>query len=158
MLKSFLREIPDPLMRYEFYDDFLWATTMSDPQERVQEIYTHIAKLPRAHYDLLERLSFHLARVAQHEHANRMNANSLAIVMAPCILRTDRPMQMQDKLSDISKLTVCVQTIIGERLKQVCDTLDDIDILDDAFKTASSRLSSIRQSKVCRCFQISLTD
>ena len=158
VLKSFLREIPDPLMRYEFYDDFLWATTMSDPQERVQEIYTHIAKLPRAHYDLLERLSFHLARVAQHEHANRMNANSLAIVMAPCILRTDRPMQMQDKLSDISKLTVCVQTIIGERLKQVCDTLDDIDILDDAFKTASSRLSSIRQSKVCRCFQISLTD
>lgn len=156
VLKSFLREMPDPLMRYEFYDDFLWATTISDAQERVQEIYTHISKLPRAHYDLLERLSFHLARVAQHEHANRMNANSLAIVLAPCVLRTDRPMQMQDKLNDINKLTTCLHAIIGERLKQVCDTLADIDILDNAFRTASSRLSSIRQSKVSRnlCFEL----
>lgn len=42
----------------------------------------------------------------------------------------------------------CIQTIISERLKQVCDTLADIDILDSAFRTASSRLSSLRQSKV----------
>lgn len=106
VLKSFFREMPDPLMTFELYDDFLWASTTSDPQERVQAIYSHISKLPRAHFDLLERLSFHLARVAQHEQSNRMSANSLAIVMAPCVLRTDRPMQMQEKLSDISKQTM----------------------------------------------------
>jgi myosin-9 len=106
VLKSFFREMPEPLMTFELYDDFLWASTTSDPQERVQAIYSHISKLPRAHFDLLERLSFHLARVAQHEQSNRMSANSLAIVMAPCVLRTDRPMQMQEKLSDISKQTM----------------------------------------------------
>jgi len=148
VLKSFLREMPDPLMTFEFYDDFLWATTTTDPAEKVQAIYSHISKLPRPHYDLLERLSFHLARVAQHEDANRMNSNSLAIVLAPCVLRTDRPMQMQDKLNDISKQTTCLQSIISERLKQVTDTLADIDILDSAFRTASSRLASLRQSKL----------
>lgn len=106
VLKSFFREMPEPLMTFELYDDFLWASTTSDPQERVQAIYSHISKLPRAHFDLLERLSFHLARVAQHEQSNRMSANSLAIVLAPCVLRTDRPMQMQEKLSDISKQTM----------------------------------------------------
>lgn len=108
VLKSFFREMPEPLMTFELYDDFLWASTTTDPQERVQAIYSHISKLPRAHFDLLERLSFHLARVAQHEQSNRMSPNSLAIVIAPCVLRTDRPMQMQDKLSDISKQTMYV--------------------------------------------------
>lgn len=106
VLKAFFREMPEPLMTYDLYNDFLWATAITDPQERVQAIYSHIAKLPRPNYDLLERLLFHLARVAQQEESNRMNANSLAIVFAPCVLRTDRPMQMQDKLSDISKQTV----------------------------------------------------
>ena len=104
-LKSFFREMAEPLMTYELYDDFLWSTAITDQQERVQQIYAHIGKLPRANYDLLERLVFHLARVAQQESANRMTANSLAIVFAPCILRTNKVMQMQDKLSDIAKQT-----------------------------------------------------
>lgn len=106
VLKSFFREMPNPLLTYQLYDDFLWTTAISDPSERIQAIYSHIAKLPRANYEMLERLIFHLARVAQQEDANRMNANSLAIVFAPCILRTDKLMQMQDKLDDISKQTM----------------------------------------------------
>lgn len=105
-LKSFFREMPEPLMTYELYEDFLWATTITDSAERVQIILNHISKLPKANYDLLERLTFHLARVAQHESANRMNPNSLAIIFAPCVLRTNKLMQMQDKLKDISKQTM----------------------------------------------------
>ncbi|RWS29857.1 unconventional myosin-IXa-like isoform X2 [Leptotrombidium deliense] len=148
VLKSFFRDMPEPLMTFELYDDFLWSTSISEAQERVQAIYSHIAKLPRSNYDVMERLVFHLARVAQQENANRMNANSLAIVFAPCILRTNKQMQMQDKLSDISKQTICIELIINERLRQVRDTLADIDILDTACHTASSRLSSLRLSKV----------
>lgn len=105
-LKLFFRDMPEPLMTYELYDDFLWATTVTDQTERIQIIFNHISKLPKQNYDLLERLTFHLARVAQQESANRMNANSLAIVFAPCILRTNKLMQMQDKLNDISKQTM----------------------------------------------------
>ncbi|OTF69429.1 hypothetical protein BLA29_003880 [Euroglyphus maynei] len=147
-LKLFFREMPEPLMTYELYDDFLWATTVTDPIERNQIIFNHISKLPKPNYDLLERLTFHLARVARQESANRMNANSLAIVFAPCILRTNKSMQMQDKLNDISKQTICIESIISEQMRQISDTLNDIDILDTACHTASSRLSSIRHSKM----------
>lgn len=91
-LKSFFREMPEPLMTD--YQGFLLATAISDTQEKVQTLFGHINKLPRSNYDVLERLIFHLARVAQQENANRMNANSLAIVFAPCVLRTDKPMQV----------------------------------------------------------------
>lgn len=104
-LKLFFREMPEPLMTYELYDHFLWATTVTDATERVQIILNHIQKLPKHNYDLLERLTFHLARIAQQESANRMNANSLAIVFAPCVLRTNKMMQMQEKLNDIGKQT-----------------------------------------------------
>lgn len=105
-LKSFFRDMPEPLMTFELYDDFLWATTISDPIEKVQVILNHISKLPKQNYDLLERLTFHLARVAQQETANRMNPNSLAIVFAPCILRTNKKMQLQENLNDIGKQTM----------------------------------------------------
>lgn len=106
VFKSFFREMPEPLMTFQLYDEFLWATAIVDVQERSQVIFSHISKLNRANYDLLERLTFHLARVALVEHANRMSASSLAIVFAPCILRTDRVMRAQDSFGDIRKQTM----------------------------------------------------
>lgn len=106
VLKAFFREMPEPLMSYELYDEFLWATAIIDLQERCQVIFSHIGRLNRASYDLLERLTFHLARVALLEHANKMTASSLAIVFAPCILRTDKTMRAQDSFDDIKKQTM----------------------------------------------------
>lgn len=90
-----------------------------------------------------------LCRVASHEEANRMNAASLAIVFAPCILRTNKPVPAQDSLHDIGRQTQCVETIISEQLRKVKSTLADIDTLDSACHTATHRLSSLRSSKVC---------
>lgn len=125
VFKSFFREMPEPLMTFQLYDEFLWATAIVDAQERVRVIFSHIGKLSRPHYDLFERLTFHLARVALVEHANRMNASSLAIVFAPCILRTDRVMRAQDSFGDIRKQTICLECIISERMKQVKETLEE---------------------------------
>ncbi|XP_059490432.1 unconventional myosin-IXa-like isoform X2 [Neocloeon triangulifer] len=148
VLKSFFREMPEPLLTYENYDDFIRAASVTDPVERVKTIFLIVKELPRPNYDLTERLIFHLARVAQHEDVNRMNASSLAIVFAPCILRTNKMVQAQDSLNDISKQTLCVETIIGEQLRKVRATLADITTLDSACHTATSRLSSLRSSKI----------
>jgi hypothetical protein len=119
VFKSFFREMPEPLMTFQLYDEFLWATAIVDVQERTQVIFSHISKLNRPNYDLLERLTFHLARVALVEHANRMSASSLAIVFAPCILRTDRVMRAQDSFGDIRKQTICLECIITERMNSI---------------------------------------
>ena len=77
-----------------------------------------------------------------------MNASALAIVFAPCILRTNKVVPAQDSLHDIGQQTQCIETIISEQLKKVRSTLADIDTLDTACHTATHRLSSLRSSKV----------
>ena len=94
-VKAFLRELPEPLLTFSLYDDFLRAVSIQDKQDQAQTVFAIIEQLPPANYQLLERLLFHLARVAHHEHDNRMSANALAIVFAPCILRTDRAVAAQ---------------------------------------------------------------
>ncbi|KAH7964843.1 hypothetical protein HPB49_001900 [Dermacentor silvarum] len=147
-LKAFFRDMPEPLMTFELYESFLLATNFQDPEERAQAIFMETKKLPPAHYDLFERLAFHLARVAQHQEFNRMSPESLAIVFAPCILRTNKRLQAQDTLDCVNKQTICVRCIIQEQLKKVQNTLADIDTLDTAVSTVVTRLSSLRSSRL----------
>ncbi|XP_017776709.1 PREDICTED: unconventional myosin-IXa-like isoform X2 [Nicrophorus vespilloides] len=148
VLKCFLREMPEPLLTFECYENFLTVANISNPQDRVATLYEILKKLPTANYDLMERLIFHLARVALHEEVNRMSAASLAIVFAPCILRTNKDVPAQDSLLDICSQTQCIETIITEQLQKIRNTLDDIDTLDTACQAATNRLSSLRSSKV----------
>ncbi|XP_022914623.2 unconventional myosin-IXa-like isoform X3 [Onthophagus taurus] len=148
VLKSFFREMPEPLLTFECYENFITAAHMADPQDRVSTLYDILKKLPKPNFDLMERLVFHLARVAIHEDSNRMSTASLAIVFAPCILRTNKIVPAQDSLHDISSQTQCIETIISEQLRKVKNTLDDIDTLDTAMQAVTKRLTSLRRSKV----------
>ncbi|XP_025411896.1 unconventional myosin-IXb-like isoform X3 [Sipha flava] len=146
VLKSFLREMPEPLLTFDCYDDFIRAASLSE--DRVSTLFNILKKLPKVNYDLMERLVFHLARVALHENVNRMNASSLAIVFAPCVLRTNKLVPAQESLRDIEQQTLCISSIISHQMDKIKSTLADIDTLDTAHHTASHRLSSLRISKV----------
>lgn len=148
VLKSFLRDMPEPLLTFDRYDDFLRAADLPDTNIRVQTLLSLIKKLPPAHHFLLERLIFHLALVAQREKHNRMSASSLAIVFAPCVLRTNRLVPAQDSLNDIGRQTKCIETLITQKMLNVKNTLADIDTLDTAAHTATTRLSTLRSSKI----------
>lgn len=148
VLKSFLRDMPEPLLSFDRYDDFLRASELTETGDRVSTLLSLIKKLPAAHHALLERLVFHLALVAQREKDNRMSASSLAIVFAPCVLRTNRQIPAQDSLNDIGRQTKCMETLITQKMLNVTSTLADIDTLDTAAHEASSRLTTIRRSKV----------
>ncbi|CAK1542108.1 unnamed protein product [Leptosia nina] len=144
VLKSFFRELPEPLLTFDLYDDLILAAQMSDPQERVSSIFTILKKLPKINYDVVERLIFHLARVALREEHNRMGANALAIVFAPCILRTHKIQPAQDSLHDIARQTACLEAILVDKMSNTRGTLADIATLDKACATASDRLTHIR--------------
>ncbi|CAL1678035.1 unnamed protein product [Lasius platythorax] len=148
VLKSFFRDMPEPLLTYEYYDDFLHAANLTDPHDRISTLFAILKKLPKPNYDLMERLIVHLARVARHEVDNRMSPSALAIVFAPCILRTNRTLPAQDSLQDVGRQTRCVETIVHEKLRVVRATLADINTLESACHTATHRLSSLRSSKI----------
>ncbi|XP_041980868.1 unconventional myosin-IXAa-like isoform X2 [Aricia agestis] len=146
VLKGFFRELPEPLLTFDLYDDFILAAEISDPQERVSCIFTILKKLPKPNYDLAERLIFHLARVALVENHNRMGPNALAIVFAPCILRTHKVQPAQDSLHDIARQTTVLEAILIDKINNTRGALADIETLEKASATAADRLLEMRAS------------
>lgn len=53
-----------------------------------------------------------------------MGPNALAIVFAPCILRTQKVQPAQDSLHDIARQTSCIEAILVHKMKTVSITLE----------------------------------
>eukprot|EP00106_Octopus_bimaculoides_P001386 XP_014768828.1 PREDICTED: unconventional myosin-IXa-like isoform X6 [Octopus bimaculoides] len=145
-LKCFFRELPEPLLTYDLYDDFIQASEIKESVEAIQALYAVTERLPKSNYHLFERLIFHLARVAQHEDSNKMSANGLAIIFVPCLLRTNKKMQAQESLQQVPKQSQCIESIISEQLRKLKATLADISTLNTAQATANDRLIYVRAS------------
>uniref|UniRef100_A0A3Q2FCJ8 Myosin IXAb n=1 Tax=Cyprinodon variegatus TaxID=28743 RepID=A0A3Q2FCJ8_CYPVA len=150
VLKQWLRDLPSPLMTFELYEEFLRAMGQPDKREMIRGVYSVIDQLSRTHLSTLERLIFHLVRIALQEETNRMSANALAIVFAPCILRCPDTIDPLQSVQDISKTTACVELIINEQMSKYKARLKDINTLEFAESKAKSRLTHIRRSLVRR--------
>uniref|UniRef100_A0AAY4E7H4 Myosin IXA n=1 Tax=Denticeps clupeoides TaxID=299321 RepID=A0AAY4E7H4_9TELE len=148
VLKQWLRDLPNPLMTFELYEEFLRTTGSQDKREMIRGVYSVIDQLNRTHLSTLERLIFHLVRIAFQEETNRMSANALAIVFAPCILRCPDTIDPLQSVQDISKTTSCVELIICEQMNKYRARLKDINSLEFAENKAKSRLTLIRRSMV----------
>ncbi|XP_067293099.1 unconventional myosin-IXAb isoform X2 [Pseudorasbora parva] len=146
VLKQWLRDLPNPLMTFELYEEFLRAMGLQDKREVVQGVYSVIDQLSRTHLSTLERLVFHLVRISFQEETNRMSANALAIVFAPCILRCPDTTDPLQSVRDIGKTTACVELIICEQMRKYKARLKDINTLEFAESKAKSRLTHIRRS------------
>uniref|UniRef100_A0AAY4BG69 Myosin IXb n=1 Tax=Denticeps clupeoides TaxID=299321 RepID=A0AAY4BG69_9TELE len=148
LVKRWLRELPDPLMTYNLYNDFLHAVDLPQASEQIQAIYHKLEELPTAYLDTLERLIFHLVRVAREENYNRMSANSLAIVFAPCILRCPDASDPLLSMKDVSRTTVCVELLINEQFRKYNEKMQEIQQLELAEAFAVKQLKLLRQNTV----------
>ncbi|XP_042561479.1 unconventional myosin-IXAa-like [Clupea harengus] len=146
VFKQWLRDLPSPLMTFELYEEFLRAMGLKDKKETIRGVYGVIDQLSRTHLNTLERLIFHLVRIVLQEDTNRMSANALAIVFAPCILRCPDTIDPLQSVQDISKTTACVELIIGEQMNKYKARLKDINSLEFAENKAKNRLTLIRRS------------
>ncbi|XP_013374440.1 PREDICTED: unconventional myosin-IXa isoform X1 [Chinchilla lanigera] len=146
VFKQWLRDLPNPLMTFELYEEFLRAMGLQEKKETIRGVYSVIDQLSRTHLNTLERLIFHLVRIALQEDTNRMSANALAIVFAPCILRCPDTTDPLQSVQDISKTTTCVELIVVEQMNKYKARLKDISSLEFAENKAKTRLSLIRRS------------
>ncbi|XP_027557415.1 unconventional myosin-IXb isoform X3 [Neopelma chrysocephalum] len=146
ILKQWLRELPDPLMTSAQYNDFLRAVELPEKQEQLCAIYSVLEQLPQANHNTLERLIFHLVKVALIEDVNRMSPNALAIVFAPCLLRCPDTSDPLTSMKDVSKTTMCVEMLIKEQIRKYKIKMDEINQLEAAESIAFRRLSLLRQN------------
>uniref|UniRef100_A0A674PAB8 Myosin IXB n=1 Tax=Takifugu rubripes TaxID=31033 RepID=A0A674PAB8_TAKRU len=150
LVKRWLRELPDPLMTFDLYTDFLHAAELPDKAEKIRAVYQKVDELPPANYNTLERLIFHLVRVAKEEEHNKMSPSSLAIVFAPCILRSpdvDNPFL---SMKDVPRTTACVEILITEQFRRYKEKMQNIQELEYAEALAVHQLKLRREDLTCR--------
>uniref|UniRef100_A0A671YF95 Rho GTPase activating protein 17b n=1 Tax=Sparus aurata TaxID=8175 RepID=A0A671YF95_SPAAU len=85
-LKSYLRELPEPLMTFGLYDEWTQASNVSDPDKRLQALWVTCDGLPKSHKANLRYLVKFLARLAQDSDINKMTPSNIAIVLGPNLL------------------------------------------------------------------------
>ncbi|XP_063131156.1 unconventional myosin-IXb isoform X16 [Rattus norvegicus] len=146
VLKQWLRELPEPLMTFAQYGDFLRAVELPEKQEQLAAIYAVLDHLPEANHTSLERLIFHLVKVALLEDVNRMSPGALAIIFAPCLLRCPDNSDPLTSMKDVLKITTCVEMLIKEQMRKYKVKMEEINHLEAAESIAFRRLSLLRQN------------
>ncbi|XP_016318839.1 rho GTPase-activating protein 17-like isoform X2 [Sinocyclocheilus anshuiensis] len=85
-LKSYLRELPEPLMTYQLYEEWIQASNISDPDKRLQALWVVCDMLPKANKTNFRYLVKFLAKLALESDINKMTASNIAIVLGPNLL------------------------------------------------------------------------
>ncbi|KAJ2977100.1 hypothetical protein NQ176_g4567 [Zarea fungicola] len=90
LLKQFLLQLPNPLMRAQNYFVLMHAAKKVDENIRRDTLHAIINTLPEPHYAILRALAFHFARVTLHDEAKdgkkKLDATGLAIILAPTLI------------------------------------------------------------------------
>ncbi|KAK7122800.1 hypothetical protein R3I94_019797 [Phoxinus phoxinus] len=85
-LKSYLRELPEPLMTYQMYDEWIQASNVPDPDKRLQALWVTCDQLPKNNKANLRYLIKFLAKLVQESDVNKMTPSNIAIVLGPNLL------------------------------------------------------------------------
>ncbi|XP_077595148.1 rho GTPase-activating protein 17a isoform X3 [Stigmatopora nigra] len=85
-LKSYLRELPEPLMTHQLYDEWTQACSLTDQDKRLQALWIVCDKLPKNNKSNLRYLVKFLAKLAQDSEVNKMTPSNIAIVLGPNLL------------------------------------------------------------------------
>lgn len=113
-LKSYLRELPAPLMTYELYDEWIQASSVSDPDKRLQALWVVCDQLPKNNKANLRYLVKFLTKLAQESEVNKMTPSNIAIVLGPNLLWA----KTEGSLAEMAAATsVHVVTIIEPMLQ-----------------------------------------
>ncbi|XP_022614048.1 rho GTPase-activating protein 25-like [Seriola dumerili] len=108
LLKLYLRELPEPVVPWTQYQDFLDCTTLLDYNntEGWEKLEKQIALLPRLNYNLLSYVCRFLFEVQQHSSVNKMNVENLATVMGINLLKPliEDPITVMKATPQIQKL------------------------------------------------------
>ncbi|XP_067390437.1 rho GTPase-activating protein 17 isoform X6 [Emydura macquarii macquarii] len=85
-LKSYLRELPEPLMTYSLYEEWTQVANVQDQDKKLQDLWRTCKRLPKHNLANFRYLIKFLAKLAQNSDINKMTPSNIAIVLGPNLL------------------------------------------------------------------------
>uniref|UniRef100_A0AAF5DE37 Rho GTPase-activating protein 26 n=1 Tax=Strongyloides stercoralis TaxID=6248 RepID=A0AAF5DE37_STRER len=110
-VKTFLRNLPEPLMTFELHSHFINAAKMDDGDQRVDHIHYYVYKLPDSHRNMLKIVLSHLKKVADMADENLMTVGNLGVCFGPTLLRPKE--ETVTAIMDIKFCNVVVEVLIA---------------------------------------------
>nr|XP_020658663.1 rho GTPase-activating protein 44 isoform X4 [Pogona vitticeps] len=107
-LKSYLRELPEPLMTFELYEEWIQASNIQDQDKRLQALWNALEKLPKANYNNLRYLIKFLANLTEFQDANKMTPSNIAIVLGPNLLWPQTEGNITEMMATVSLQIVAI--------------------------------------------------
>ncbi|XP_060135417.1 SH3 domain-binding protein 1 [Zootoca vivipara] len=126
-LKCYLRELPQPLMTFELYDDWLKAASIKEPENQLEHLRDTCSRLPKDNYNNMRYLIRFLAKLAEQQDVNKMTPSNIAIVLGPNLLWPQQTEGCQVQLDMASVSSIQVVGVV-EPLIQNADILFPGDI------------------------------
>ncbi|MEE6460066.1 hypothetical protein FKM82_000852 [Ascaphus truei] len=115
LLKLYLRELPEPVISYSKYEDFLSCAKQlsKDEESGLVELVKQVKSLPPVNYNLLKYICRFLDEVQSYSGVNKMSVQNLATVFGPNILRP----KVEDPMT-IMEGTVVVQQLMAVMISE----------------------------------------
>ncbi|KAG0206326.1 hypothetical protein BGX28_002227 [Mortierella sp. GBA30] len=88
VLKSWFRELPEPLLTRRLYPEFIKAASIEDPALQLMNLHQVTNQLPDPNYATLKFLMCHLNRVQANQAVNKMGASNLGLIFGPTLTST----------------------------------------------------------------------
>ncbi|CAG09375.1 unnamed protein product, partial [Tetraodon nigroviridis] len=108
LLKLYIRELPEPIVPFSKYTQFLSCAQIltKDTEMGTLELSKQVKSLPRVNYNLLKYICKFLYEVQSHSDDNKMSVQNLATVFGPNILRprVEDPVTMMEGSSQVQHL------------------------------------------------------
>ncbi|KAI8346268.1 hypothetical protein B0O80DRAFT_247066 [Mortierella sp. GBAus27b] len=88
VLKSWFRELPEPLLTRRLYPEFIKAVSIDDPALQLMNLHHVTNQLPDPNYATLKFLMCHLHRIQSNQALNMMGPSNLGLIFGPTLTST----------------------------------------------------------------------
>lgn len=137
-LKSYLRNLPEPLMTHRYHNGFIAAVKNETRQMRANDVHMLIYRIPKPNFDVLKILIKHLTNVAGKCDKNLMTVSNLGVCFGPTLLRPEE--ETVASIMDLKFYNIVVEILI-ENYERIFNSTPE-QITDKISPQASSTYSN----------------
>jgi len=154
-LKTYLRDLAEPLLGSGFYEYLVYSNTITNPDLKNQFLNIAMSTtIPPQRLSILTRLFYHLNEVTQHSATNSMGPLELAITWTPSLLRPTDFTSIQKEITAIQYLIENIHSILPPTsiIDIGGDVMEEVDIVDEMEGEEVPQVNNQRFSWLKRLF------